>query len=64
MVVYWTLAFRRLAKSFSGVNLRLMQQLYRAVAVPNILYAVDVWLTPVHWKLHAHKSSGSVGATN
>ena len=41
-----------------------MWQLYRAVAVPKILYAMDVWLTPVHWKLHACKSSGSVSATN
>ena len=55
-----TLAFWRLAKSFSGVNLRLMWQLYHVVTVPKILYTVDVWLTPVHQKLHARKSSGSV----
>ena len=41
-----------------------MRQLYRAVAIPKILYAVDVWLTPVHRKLHTCKSSSSVGATN
>ena len=60
----WTLAFQRPAKSFSGVNLRLMRQLYRAVAIPKILYAVDVWYTPIHKKHGAHKSSGSVGTTN
>ena len=41
-----------------------MRQLFHAVTIPKILYAVDVWLTPVHQKLHAHKSSGSVGTTN
>ena len=41
-----------------------MRQLYRAVAVPKILYAVDIWLTPVHRKLHARKSSSLVSATN
>ena len=41
-----------------------MQQLYHMVAIPKILYAVDVWLTPVYRKLHARKSSGSVSATN
>ena len=41
-----------------------MWQLYCAVAIPKILYTVDVWLTPVHRKLHTCKSSGLVGATN
>ena len=41
-----------------------MQQLYRVVTIPKLLYAVDIWLTPVHQKLHARKSSSSVGTTN
>ena len=60
----WTLAFQWLAKSFSGVNLQLMQQLFHVVTIPKILYAMGVWLTLVHQKLHACKSSSSVGATN
>ena len=47
----------------SGVNLRLMWQLYHAVAILKMTYAVDVWYTPPHRKEDAKKDSGSVGIT-
>ena len=60
----WTLAFRRLARPTSGVNLRLMRQMYSAVAIPKVVYAADVWYTPTRKKEGASRLSGSVGITN
>ena len=56
------LAFNRLARTASKV--RLMQQLYYAVAIPKMTYAVDIWYTPPHRKEGTKKDSGSVGITN
>ena len=42
----WVMAYRRLARAASGINLRLMRQLYTVVAIPKMTYAIDVWLTP------------------
>ena len=47
----------------SGVNLRLMWQLYHAVTILKMTYAVDVWYTPLRRKEDAKKDSGSVGIT-
>ena len=60
----WLLAFHRLTWMASGVNLRLMQQLYHAVAIPKMTYAVDVWYTPQCRKEGAKNDSSSVGITN
>ena len=60
----WLLAFRKLAWTASGVNLWLMRQLYHAVAIPKMAYAVDIWYTPLRRKEGAKKDSGSVGIAN
>ena len=57
----WTSAFRRLARPSTGVSLRLMRQMYCAVALPKMTYAADVWYTPTRKKEGAKKTSGSVG---
>ena len=57
----WTLAFRRLARPATGVNLQLMHQMYCAVALPKMMYAAEVWYTPMHKREGAGKTSGSVG---
>ena len=60
----WTLAFRRLAQPSSGVNLRLMCQMYNAVAIPKLAYVADVWYTPTCKKEGASRRSSSVGVAN
>ena len=40
LMAYW-----RLARVASGVNLWLMRQLYMAVAIPKMMCVIDVWLT-------------------
>ena len=39
----WTLVFRRLACPSTGIQPRLMRQLFNAVMVPKMVYATDVW---------------------
>ena len=42
----WILQFRRLTKPSTGVGIKLMRQLYLAVALPKITYGIDIWYTP------------------
>ena len=41
-----------------------MRQLFCAVVIPKMTYALDVWYTPVHKKEGAGRRSGSVGIAN
>ncbi|KAG2063420.1 hypothetical protein BDR04DRAFT_940490, partial [Suillus decipiens] len=43
----YVLQLRRLSSSAKGLPLRLMRQLYLAVALPKMLYAADLWFSPV-----------------
>ena len=60
----WTLAFHRLARPASGVNLQLMCQMYSAVAIPKVAYVANIWYTPTHKKEGAGRCSSSVSITN
>ena len=42
----WLLQFRRLTKTSTGVNAKLMRQLYLAVTIPKITYGIDIWYSP------------------
>ncbi|KAF8833666.1 hypothetical protein BDN67DRAFT_992802 [Paxillus ammoniavirescens] len=52
----YVLQLWRLSYSVKGVPLSLMKQLYTSVALPKMLYAVDLWLTPLY--------IGSIGTVN
>jgi hypothetical protein len=56
----FTLAYRRLTKTIKGASLTVMRQLYTSVIVPKILYAADVWITPLNKPLNAKRTSGSI----
>jgi hypothetical protein len=58
----WILQYRRLTRPATGVNSKIMRQLYLAVAVPKITYGLDVWYTPPQKKDGKAKNSGSVAA--
>jgi len=58
----WVLLFKRLTKPSTGVRLKLMRQLYLAVGVPKMTYALDVWYTPPHKGIGKKRNSGSVTA--
>ena len=51
----WILQYRRLTRTTTGVNARLMRQLYLAVALPKITYGLDVWYTPPHQADRIHQ---------
>lgn len=59
----WTLLFRRLAKSSTGMNQKLMKKLFTSVAIPKMTYAADVWYTPIHKRPGDKNNRGSVGMT-
>lgn len=59
----WLAVFRRLAKVKTGIPMRISQRLYLAVAIPRMLYAADVFLTPQHKVEGATRRKGSVTPT-
>ena len=42
----WMLLLRRLTRPSTGLSLKHMRQLYLVVAVPKMMYGLDVWYTP------------------
>ena len=42
----WLLRFSRIAKTTKGVHAKYFQQLYLSTAIPHILYAANIFLTP------------------
>jgi hypothetical protein len=42
----WLIQFGRLARTSRGINARYIWQLYLSIAVPRMLYAADIFLTP------------------
>ena len=60
----WIMAYWRLARVASRVNLWLMRQLYTAVVIPKMMYAIDIWLTPPWQQDGAKRCTGSVGMVN
>lgn len=57
----YVLQLRRLSSSAKGLPLRLMRQLYMAVAIPKLLYAADLWFSPVYREGSNVLQRGSVG---
>ena len=57
----YILQLKRLSSVANGIPLSLMCQLYRAVAVPKMLYTVDVWFRPTYIDNHNTSQSGSKG---
>jgi hypothetical protein len=44
---YWITQTRRISKSMKGIRSHILRQLYKAVAVPAMMYGASVWLTPI-----------------
>ena len=42
----WIIQFSRLARASQGINAKYTRQLYFSIAVPCMLYAADIFLTP------------------
>jgi len=44
---FWVTQTRRVSKTVRGIRGHLARQLYTTVAIPKMLYAASVWLTPI-----------------
>ena len=42
----WLIQFGRIARTSCGINAKYIWQLYLSIAVPQMLYAADIFLTP------------------
>ena len=56
----WSLQIRRLTKPTWGLSSRGARKLYVSVALPQILYGIDIGCTPTHGKSAKGKKKGSV----
>lgn len=57
---FWINQFSRLASPQKGVCPRLMRQLYLSIAIPRMLYAADIFLTPQVERKNARVNSGAI----
>ena len=56
----WAAQIRRLARPSWGLTPKGARKLYVSVALPRILYGIDIWCTPLHGKNARGNKKGSV----
>jgi hypothetical protein len=59
----YVLQLCHLSTATKGILLRLMQQLYQAIAILKMLYAADLWFSSVHKEGTDNLQWGSIGIT-
>lgn len=57
----WIQRFRRLARPSQGIRGKMVRMLYLGVAVPSMLYAADIFLSPLQKGTNLKHPKGSVG---
>ena len=57
----WVMQFHRLTRISTGISVKLMHQLYIAVAIPKMTYTIDVWYTLPTKQVGQRRSTGLVG---
>lgn len=60
--IQWVALFKRLSRTKYGINSELMRHLYRAVGIPKITYAAEIWYDPPRIPEKGKKRLGSVTA--
>jgi len=58
----WAAQIRRLTRPIWEITPKFTKQLFTSVALPRVLYAVDLWCTPVNNKHDGPKTVGSARA--
>ena len=56
----YTIQLKRLSTASNGIPLALMHWLYLAIAIPKMLYAVDVWYRPIYIGKDNETQPGSI----
>ena len=59
----WTAQIRRLTRPSWGITPKCAKKLYMSVAIPRVLYAVDIWCTPTNCEHPGPKAIGSAKVT-
>jgi hypothetical protein len=59
----YVLQLHHISSTSTGVPLSLMHQLYLSIAMPKLLYAVDLWFQPLFIGTNDKQQSGSIGVT-
>ena len=60
---FWITQTRRISKTTKGIKSHISRQLYKAAAVPAMMYGASIWLTPiVRSTVRGKRSKGSIGA--
>ena len=57
----WIQRFRRLARPSQGIRGKMVRMLYLGIAVPSMLYAADIFLSPLRKGTNPKRAKGSVG---
>ena len=60
----WAMQIRRLTRPTWGLTPKGARKLYVSVALPRIMYGIDVWCTPIHGKNAKGSRKGSVSFIN
>ena len=58
----WSSQIHRATRPSWGITLKYAKRLYISVALPKVLYAIDIWCTPVHRAEAESRSKGLVAA--
>jgi ribonuclease HI len=58
----WSAQIRRAARPTWGITPKYARRLYISVALPKVMYAIDIWCTPIHGAPGGPKAKGSVKA--
>ncbi|KAJ3518307.1 hypothetical protein NMY22_g13741 [Coprinellus aureogranulatus] len=58
----WVALFKRLSNTRYGINVKLMRHLYRAVGIPKMTYAAEIWYDPPRKPEGKTRRIGSVSA--
>jgi hypothetical protein len=56
----YTLQLRQLTITSKGLPLSLMRQLFTSIALPKLLYVVDIWFTPIYLTNDNNIHKGSI----
>ena len=58
----WSAQIKRAARPSWGITPKYARRLYISVALPKVLYAIDVWCTPIHGAIAGPRLKGSAAA--
>ena len=58
----WSAQIRRAARPSWGITPKYARRLYISVALPKVMYAIDIWCTPIHGEASGPRDKGSVAA--